>query len=79
MTTVEEQPQKRRLGFAAMSPEQRRELSIRGGKASQEGGNAYRWTRETAAEAGRIGGMNGRNKTKHRSKQRSVEQSTTGE
>ena len=55
----EETEQKKRgrgRGFASMTPEQRRELASRGGRACQAKGVGYRWTRETAAAAGRIGG-----------------------
>lgn len=53
-------------GFAAMSPEVRRQIARKGGKAVQEKGTAYRWTREQAAEAGRIGGPIGGKKSKRR-------------
>lgn len=39
-----------------MSPEKRREIASKGGKASQSKGTGYRWTPETASEAGKIGG-----------------------
>lgn len=48
---------KQRRGFAAMSPEKRRELSARGGRAVQAAGKGRQWTSETAASAGRKGGL----------------------
>ncbi len=47
---------KAKRGFAAMSAEKRREIAVKGGKASQAKGTAHRWTREEATEAGRKGG-----------------------
>lgn len=47
-------PSKR--GLASMSPEKRREIASKGGKASQASGRGYRWDSEAAAIAGRIGG-----------------------
>ena len=43
-------------GLALMSPEKRRAIASKGGKASQASGKAYRFNSETAAAAGRIGG-----------------------
>ncbi len=43
-------------GFAAMTPERRREISQKGGRSSFEKGVLYRFTSETAAAAGRKGG-----------------------
>jgi hypothetical protein len=45
-----------RRGFAALSPERRRELAGRGSKAAQAKGTAHRYTSEEAAAAGRKGG-----------------------
>ncbi len=53
---AEQHPKKLRKGFAAMSPEQRRAIASRGGKAVQAAGTAHRWTSETARAAGKIGG-----------------------
>jgi general stress protein YciG len=47
-------------GFASMSPERRREIASKGGKACHENGNAYHWTHATAQEAGRKGGTKSR-------------------
>jgi general stress protein YciG len=44
-------------GFAALTPEQRREIASKGGRAAQRKGKAHRWTAEEAAEAGRKGGL----------------------
>lgn len=43
-------------GFAAMSPEKRREICSKGGKRSHELGTGHEWTKDTAREAGRKGG-----------------------
>lgn len=48
--------EKRRMGFAAMTPEKQREIASRGGKAAHASGHAHQWTVETAAAAGRKGG-----------------------
>lgn len=50
-------------GFAGMTPEKRKEIASRGGKAAQLKGTAHKWTSETAREAGKIGGR-ARMKTK---------------
>ena len=47
---------KSRRGFASMTPEQRRAIASLGGKAAHAKGVANRFTRETAAAAGRKGG-----------------------
>jgi uncharacterized protein len=47
---------KRYLGFAAMTPELRRQLSSRGGRRAHAKGTAYEWTREEAVRAGQKGG-----------------------
>jgi transcriptional regulator with XRE-family HTH domain len=43
-------------GFAAMSPDRRRELASQGGKAAQASGTGHRLTRDEARAAGRRGG-----------------------
>ncbi len=45
-----------RRGFAAMSPEKRREISRKGGRAAHQKGTAHQWTSEEARVAGRKGG-----------------------
>ena len=45
-----------RRGFAAMNPEERREISRRGGEASHQSGRGHEFTSEEAREAGRLGG-----------------------
>ena len=45
-----------RRGFAAMDPEERREISSRGGKASHLSGRGHEFSSEEAREAGRRGG-----------------------
>jgi general stress protein YciG len=42
-------------GFALMSPEKKREVSIKGGRASAQG-KGHKWTREEAQCAGRKSG-----------------------
>jgi hypothetical protein len=43
-------------GFASMSPEKRREVSSKGGKAAHAKGTSHKWTPEEAKEAGKVGG-----------------------
>jgi len=43
-------------GFAALSPEQRREVAKRGGAAAHASGRAHVWSAEEARAAGKIGG-----------------------
>lgn len=54
-TAPEARPRSRR-GFAAMDPEQHREISRRGGQASHESGRGHEWNEDEAREAGRRGG-----------------------
>jgi len=51
----DEEPKKLR-GLAAMSPERRREIASKGGKATQEKGTGNRFTSESAKMAGVKGG-----------------------
>ncbi len=46
---------KRVRGLAAMSPERRREIASKGGRASQARGTAHQWTAEEASAAGKKG------------------------
>jgi hypothetical protein len=48
---------KQARGFALLSPEKRAAVSSLGGTAAQAKGKAHRWTKETAAAAGRKGGL----------------------
>ena len=43
-------------GFAAMDPDQQREIASKGGKAAHQRGTAHEFTSEEAREAGRKGG-----------------------
>lgn len=43
-------------GFAALSPEQRKAIASKGGKAAQVQGTGHKWSREEAVAAGRKGG-----------------------
>jgi uncharacterized protein len=47
---------KAKRGFAAMSPEQRREIASRGGQAAQESGRAHKFSADEARVAGSKGG-----------------------
>jgi hypothetical protein len=40
-------------GFASMSPERRKEVQSKGGKAAQATGKCYKWTKEEAGIAGK--------------------------
>jgi hypothetical protein len=46
-----------RRGFASMSPERRKEIAARGGRAAHEQGTAHEFTPEEARNAGRKGGQ----------------------
>ncbi len=50
-TTIE--PTTKPRGLAACSPEKRREIARKGGKAVQVRGTAHKWTPDEASEAGR--------------------------
>ena len=52
----EEVTTKKRRGFAAMDPEQQRELARLGGQAAHAKGTAHEFTREEARHAGKQGG-----------------------
>lgn len=43
-------------GFAAMSPEQQRQIASEGGRAAHAQGTAHQWSSEEARAAGRKGG-----------------------
>lgn len=47
-------------GFAAMTPERRREIAAKGGRTAQARGTAHRFTPEEAREAGRKAHSGGR-------------------
>jgi general stress protein YciG len=50
-------PARKPRGFAAISPERRREISAAGGKAAHAAGAAHQFTTEEAQAAGRKGGL----------------------
>jgi uncharacterized protein len=52
----QQEREKSRRGFAAMSPERQREIASQGGRAAHQQGVAHQWSREEAKEAGRKGG-----------------------
>jgi uncharacterized protein len=47
---------KKSIGFAALDPEARREISRKGGCAAHKSGKAHKFTSEEARAAGRKGG-----------------------
>jgi len=49
--------EKKRRGFAAMSPEMRKEIASRGGRAAHAAGVGHRFTKDEASAAGRKGGL----------------------
>lgn len=49
--------EKMKRGFAAMDPQQQREIAAMGGRAAHEYGRAHEFTSEEARKAGRKGGM----------------------
>jgi uncharacterized protein len=51
-------------GFASMSPEKKREIASKGGKAAHAQGTAHKWTSEEAQAAGRKGGSISRRRPK---------------
>jgi general stress protein YciG len=53
---VEFTPARQPRGFAAMTPEQRKAASAKGGATSHANGTAHRFTTESARVAGRRGG-----------------------
>lgn len=65
-------PEKKKRGFAVLSPERVREIATAGGNAAQKSGKAHRFSKEEARAAGRKGG----NAT---SKRKNEERATTAE
>jgi len=47
---------RRARGFAAMDPEEQREIARKGGRASHQEGNGHEFDEQEAREAGRRGG-----------------------
>ena len=47
---------KRKWGFALLTPEQRKEIASKGGRAAQKRGRAHQFGSDDAREAGRKGG-----------------------
>jgi len=58
-------PKGRGRGFASMSPEKKREIASKGGKAAHALGTAHKWTSEEAQAAGRKGGSISRRRSKY--------------
>lgn len=64
-----EKPKRRRgrgRGFASMSPEEKRAIASKGGKAAWALGTAHRWSHDEAVAAGRKGGAISRRRSKWR-------------
>ena len=74
---------KQHRGFAAMDPEQQREIARLGGQAAHAKGTAHEFTREEARHAGKIGGWVVSRDRKHMSrigrKRRNVKQQDRAE
>lgn len=53
------EPEQKKRGFAAMTPEQRSAISSKGGRAAQDAGVAHRFQKGSALarESGRKGGL----------------------
>jgi hypothetical protein len=49
-------PHKQRRGFAAMSPDKRRQIASKGGRTAHELGTAHQWSSDEARAAGKKGG-----------------------
>jgi len=56
MSIADQNPPRARRGFAAMSPEKRREIARRGGAAVKPENRSFAKDRDLAASAGRKGG-----------------------
>jgi general stress protein YciG len=56
MTTETKTTEKKKLGFALMTPEQRSAISSKGGKAAHAYGVAHEFSAEEARSAGSLGG-----------------------
>ncbi len=65
-------------GFASMSPEKRREIAQKGGKAAHAQGRAHIWTSEKAREAGRKGGQRSRRSKKSDSAEHKTSAGSSG-
>src|SRR5688572_2019775 len=56
MPTMGKKKAKRKQGFAALSPEQRRAMAAMGGRASRAKGKGHFFSSQAASAAGRLGG-----------------------
>jgi uncharacterized protein len=52
--------EKQNKGFRLLTPEARKAIASKGGKAAHLQGKAHEWTPEQAREAGRKGGLAGK-------------------
>ena len=57
MQERQQEQQKSRRGFAAMSPERQREIASQGGRAAHQQGVAHEWNADEARAAGKKGGQ----------------------
>ena len=53
----QQEREKARRGFAAMSPERQRQIASQGGRAAHEQGVAHEWSVDEARAAGKKGGQ----------------------
>jgi len=60
LTDTIDKPAKKRVGFAVMDPERRREISRRGGAAVPYASRSFAKDRDLAARAGALGGAKSR-------------------
>jgi len=56
-TKAGNEKQKAKRGFAAMDPQQQRQIASKGGKASHEKGTGHEFTSQEAREAGKKRGL----------------------
>lgn len=57
MQERQQEQQKSRRGFAAMSPDRQREIASQGGRAAHQQGVAHEWSADEARAAGKKGGQ----------------------
>jgi general stress protein YciG len=68
-----QEQQKARRGFAAMSRERQREIASQGGRAAHQQGVAHEWSTDEARAAGKKGGQaSGRRRTSDRDDERGL-------
>lgn len=57
MNTQQDATEKKKRGFASLSPERRKEIASKGGKNAHMKGKAHKFNSDTAREAGKKGGQ----------------------